>query len=76
MNNMYDKQLVFESMENAMNIAKILVAEGYVIMLSKEEQFIVLNYLRTFPNSDRNCVVFMDREEFEEEFFSKSVDNE
>ena len=69
MNNMYEKQLVFDKMENALIISEVLVKEGYVVMLSREEQFIVLNYLRTFPDSDRNSVVFMDREEFEEEYF-------
>ena len=69
MNNMYEKQLVFDKMENALIVSEVLVKEGYVVMLSREERFIVLNYLRTFPDSDRNSVVFMNREEFEEEYF-------
>ena len=69
MDRMYNQQLVFDKMENALVVSEVLVKEGYVVMLSREEQFIVLNYLRTFPDSDRNSVVFMNREEYEEEFF-------
>lgn len=69
MDKMYNQQLVFDKMENALMVSEVLVKEGYVVMLSREEQFIVLNYLRTFPDSDRNSVVFMNRDEFEEEFF-------
>lgn len=69
MDRMYNQQLVFKKIEDALVVSELLVKEGYVVMLSREEQFTILNYLRTFPDSDRNSVVFMNRDEFEEEFF-------
>ena len=69
MDRIYNQKLVFNKIEDALVVSELLVKEGYVVMLSREEQFIVLNYLRTFPDSDRNSVVFMNRDEFEEEFF-------
>lgn len=66
---MYDEELVFTKRENALVAADILMDEGYAILLTREEQFTVLNFKRTFPDSDRNQVVFMLRDQFEEEFF-------
>lgn len=66
---MIRKQLEFKETENAVGVAKLLIAEGYVVMLSREEQFTILNYILTCPDSDGSHVVFMDREEFEEEYF-------
>ena len=60
-------QIVFKNHENGYKIAKILLDEGNVVMLSYEEQFLVLNWEYGEDGyADRNCVVFMPRDEYED----------
>ena len=60
-------ELVFESFENCMTVAKILLEEQYVVMLSREERLYVLNFVWS-EHADRNDVVFMSQEEFYEQY--------
>ena len=62
-----EKELVFHSIEAAQNVIKILLEEGYVCMLSMEENLYIVNFIWA-DNADRNEVVFMEREIYEEEF--------
>ena len=62
-------ELVFKNHENGYKVAKILLDEGKVVMLSYEEEFLVLNWEYGEDGyADRNCVVFMPRWEFEEKY--------
>lgn len=62
-----ERELVFHSIEAAQNVIKILIEEGYVCMLSIEENLYIVNFIWA-SNADRNEVVFMEREIYEEEF--------
>ena len=62
-------ELVFKNHENGYKVAKMLLDEGNVVMLSYEEEFLILNWEYGEDGyADRNEVVFMRRDEFEEEF--------
>lgn len=64
---MSDNYLVFHDEMNALMTIGTLVNEGYVVMLSRELNLWVVNYLEVM-NADRNDVVFMEKGEFEEKF--------
>lgn len=68
MDKMFQNELSFHNHERGMAVAKALLDEHYVVLLSYEEDLLILNY-EWSPNTDRNDVVFMRRDEFEEEFF-------
>lgn len=59
-------EIEFDSPDNAMNVAKVLMNEGYVVLLSKEYEFTVVNYIHTINRCDRNDVIFLNYEEFYE----------
>ena len=60
-------ELVFETPEAALNVARQMLTVGhYVVLLSREEQLWILNYEYSDSNN-RNDVVFMSREEYEED---------
>ena len=60
-------ELVFKNHENGYKVAKILLDEGKVVMLSYEEEFLVLNWEYGKDGyADRNEVVFMQRDEYED----------
>ena len=62
-------ELVFETPEAAFETVRQMLTKGhYVVMLSREEQFWILNYIYS-DRCVRNDVVFMSREDFEEEYF-------
>jgi hypothetical protein len=48
-------------------IAEILMNNGYVVMMSREEDLYILNVIWS-AGCNRNDVVFMDRGEFEEKY--------
>ncbi len=60
-------ELVFKNHDNGYKVAKILLDEGNVVMLSYEEEFLVLNWEYGEDGyADRNCVVFIQRDEYED----------
>lgn len=61
-----ERELAICNRENAIKIASMLIDEGYVVMLSKEENLTILNCIYTSECANRNEVVFMSRETFEE----------
>lgn len=50
-------ELAFDSFEDAWTVAKILINNDYIVMLSKEESLIILSY-EWSPHGNRNYVVF------------------
>ena len=64
---MSNRYIVFHDVINAMTTMENLVNEGYVVMLSKEENLWVVNYLEVM-SADRNDVVFMERAVFDEKY--------
>lgn len=68
-------ELAFASCENCMQVARILVEESNVVLISREENLWILNYEYSH-NSDRNDVVFMSQEEFDELQYGEQNDEE
>lgn len=62
-----DNEIAFDNEEDAIKVAQILMKQSYVVMLSKEEDLIIINYCySTF--TDRNDVVFLNRDDFYDNF--------
>lgn len=60
-------ELVFKNHNRGFEVAKALLDEGNVVMLSYEEQFLIVNWEYGEDGyADRNCVIFMQKEEYEE----------
>lgn len=66
---MYENEIVFKNHDKGLEVAKALLDEDYVVMLSYEEQLLVLNYEWSERGADRNDVVFMQRYKYEEEIY-------
>ena len=62
-------EIALHSFEDAVAIAKILLDNGYVTMISREEQLYIVNYIWSAEDANRNDVAFMDRGELEEIIF-------
>lgn len=63
-----DGELVFETPEAAFETVRQMLTSGhYVVMLSREEQLWIVNYFYS-DLCNRNDVVFMNREDFEEKY--------
>lgn len=61
-------ELVFETPEAAFETVRQMLTNGhYVVMVSREEELWIVNYLYSDLCS-RNDVVFMSREDFEEKY--------
>ena len=61
-------ELVLTTPEAAFETVRQLLTEGnYVVMLSREEQFWIINYIYS-DLCNRNDVIFMSREDFEERY--------
>ena len=64
---MFINEISVSDKESAMKIANILVDEEYCVMLSREEDLYIIDFEYS-EFSDRNNVVFMNREDFEQKF--------
>lgn len=62
-------ELTFHDFDCCMKVADILLDEGYTLLVSREESLYVLNYIWT-GYADRKDVVFMDRVDFEDKFYT------
>ena len=61
-------ELAFKNHENGFKVAKMLLDEGNVVMLSYEEEFLILNWKYSKDGcADRNRVVFQWKWEYEDE---------
>ena len=67
-------EIVVDNKEIALKIIDLLIDQDYVVILSREENLYVINYLYS-QYSDRNDVVFMERDEFDLEYY-KIEENE
>lgn len=65
---MYKNEIAFHNHKKAFEVAAALLEESYVVLLSCEEDLIILNYEWSENFADRNNMVFMRRDEFEEEY--------
>lgn len=65
---MYKNEIAFHNHKKAFEVAAALLEESYVVLLSCEEDLIILNYEWSENFADRNDVVFMRRDEFEENY--------
>ena len=54
--------------DQACALAKVLMDNDYVVMLSMEEQLYIVSAIWFERHADRNDVMFMDRCEFEEKY--------
>ena len=69
MNLIPEQEIACHSFANAESLAEILLDEGYVVMLSREEKLYIVNYIWSENYANRNVVVFVRRDEYEEEIF-------
>lgn len=61
-------ELAFETSDAAFETVRQMLTRGhYVVMLSREEQLWIVNYQYS-DTCNRNDVVFMSREDFEEKY--------
>lgn len=63
-------EMALHSFEDVVTIAKLLLDNGYVAMISREEQLYIVNYVWSHRGADRNDVAFMNREELEDIIFN------
>lgn len=68
-------EIVFEDRNTALEVAKFLLKENYVVMLSNEEELTILSFEYS-EYGNRNGVVFMSKEEFEERFEERLEDED
>ncbi len=62
------KELAFTDYDRGFDVARVLLDEGYIVMLSYEEKFLILTYEFSEHGADRNDVVLMRRDEYEDRF--------
>lgn len=65
---MSEFSVAIRNYDDACTLAKILMDNDYVVMLSVEEQLYVVSAIWSEHHADRNDVVFMDGCEFEEKY--------
>lgn len=65
-----NNEIALHSYEDAVALTKVLLDNGYVAMISREEQLYIVNYVWSQRGADRNDVAFMDREELEDIIFN------
>lgn len=57
--------IAVHSYEDACALQKVLVENGNCVMLSREENLWLVNWIWTETPADRNCVIFTSRDEYE-----------
>ena len=73
---MLDRTISFKNHDDGFKVAKALLDADYVVMLSYEEEFLVVNYEWSEMGANRGDVVFMTREEFEWNYYEIEHDEE
>jgi len=63
-------EIALHSFEDAVAVSKVLLDNGYVTMISREEKLYIVNYIWSAEDANRNDVAFMDRVELEEIIFN------
>lgn len=64
---MFENEIAIRNKEAAMRVVSCLVEEEYCVMLSREEDLYIIDFEYS-EYSNRNNVVFMSREDFEQKF--------
>ena len=62
-------EIAVHSYEDAQVLAELLLKNDYIVMLSREEDLYIVNYIWSPNNANRNDVVFMTQENFEDILF-------
>ena len=65
---MFSKEIAFHNHDRGLQVAKALLEEDHVVLLSYEEQLLIINYEWSENHANRNDVVFMRRDEFDENY--------
>lgn len=73
---MSEFNVVIHDYDQACALAKILMDNDYVVMLSMEEQLYIVSAIWSERHADRNDVMFMDRYEFEEKYVEVMKDGD
>ena len=68
-------EIALHSFEDAAAVAKILLDNGYVTRISREEKLYIVNYIWSAEDANRNDVAFIDREELEDIIFDTESEN-
>ena len=71
-----NKEIAFRSYSDALTVAEVLLQNEYVVMISREENLYIINYLWSPHDADRNDVVFNSREEVEDFIFNQPEEEE
>ena len=69
-----NNEIACKSYSDALSLAEILLSNGYVVLISKEENLFIINYEWSSRDADRNDVIFLKREDFEDEWSTKAED--
>lgn len=69
-------EVAVKNYTDALTLAEILLDNGYVVMISREEKLYIINYIWSQRGCDRNDVVFQDRDIVEDEIFNTKGDEE
>ena len=68
-----DNEIAITNKETALKIAELLLSEEYCVMMSREEDLYIINY-EWSRYSDRNEMIFLSREKFENELSENDED--
>lgn len=66
-------EVAVKTYSDALSLAEILLNNNYVVMISKEEHLYIVNY-EWSERSDRNDVIFINRDIFELEKYDEEGD--
>ena len=61
-------EIALDTYEDAVATAEILLRNNYVVMLSREDAIFIVNAVFAVYGGDRNDVVFMSREYFDDTY--------
>lgn len=71
MNWVTDNEIAFKNEADAFAVAKLLLKNGYAVMITDEEKLTIVNFVWTPNYANRNGVVFQARDIIEEEIFKE-----
>lgn len=70
MNYLTNNEIAVHNFSSASRLAEELLENGYVVMISKEENLFIVNYVWSERGANRNDVVFNSREVIEDIIFN------
>lgn len=66
-----NNEIAVHNFSSARRLAEELLENGYVVMISKEENLFIVNYVWSERNANRNDVVFNSREIIEDILYNE-----